>query len=73
MAAFNDTLLNVSQNRHLECVDLASMLEKDTIVFYDDAHFNESGSQKVAMILSEYLLKKQPFLPAMALGAEALE
>jgi len=37
------------------------MMEKDTTVFYDDAHFNESGARKVAEALSKYLLKRDPF------------
>src|SRR5262249_8176703 len=61
MKAYNDTLLRVCQKRQIECLDLASMLEKDTTVFYDDAHFNESGPRKVPEPLSTYLLKLDPF------------
>ena len=51
MQAYNDTLLQVCQDRQVECFDLASMLEKDTTVFFDDVHFNESGARKVAATL----------------------
>ena len=61
MKAYNETLLRVCQKRQIECLDLASMMEKDTTVFYDDAHFNESGARKVAEALSKYLLKRDPF------------
>jgi len=55
MKAYNDTLLRVCSERSLECLDLASLLEKDTTVFYDDAHFNESGARKVAEALSKFM------------------
>jgi lysophospholipase L1-like esterase len=55
MKAYNDTLLRVCRERRLECLDLASLLEKDTTVFYDDAHFNESGARKVAAALSKFM------------------
>jgi len=55
MKAYNDTLLKVCRERSLECLDLASLLEKDTTVFYDDAHFNESGARKVAEALSKFM------------------
>jgi len=55
MKAYNDTLLRVCRERGLECLDLASLLEKDTTVFYDDAHFNESGARKVAGALSKFM------------------
>ena len=56
MRDYNDTLLAVCRERQVECVDLAASLPKDTTVFYDDAHFNESGARKTAAILADYLL-----------------
>jgi lysophospholipase L1-like esterase len=53
--AYNDTLLRICRERSLECLDLASLLEKDTTVLYDDVHFNESGARKVAEILSRFI------------------
>jgi hypothetical protein len=32
------------------------MLPKDLTVFYDDVHFNDGGSERVAEIVSAYLL-----------------
>jgi hypothetical protein len=70
---YNDTLLNICQKRHLECVDLASILQKDTTVFYDDVHFNESGARKVSEVLSIYFLSHDPFIrPSMQNGHRAL-
>lgn len=57
MELYNNALLKVCRDRQVECVDLASMLPKDTTVFYDDCHFNESGSRKVSEILAQYLLQ----------------
>lgn len=61
MKAYNDTLVRVCQERQIECIDLASIMEKDTTVFYDDVHFNESGARKIAATLSRYLLEQDPF------------
>jgi hypothetical protein len=55
MAEFNRVLLEVCSERDVECIDLAMLLEKDTSTFYDDCHFNVSGSRKTAEILSNYL------------------
>jgi lysophospholipase L1-like esterase len=56
---YNDILLRISQKRDVECINLASMLKKDTTVFYDDVHFNESGARQVAEILSDYISHTQ--------------
>lgn len=58
---YNNTLLEICREREVECIDLSSSLEKDTTVFYDDDHFNEGGARKVATILSNYLLRGDPF------------
>jgi lysophospholipase L1-like esterase len=36
-------------------VDLDAQLPRDTSVFYDDCHFNESGAKRVAAIISKQL------------------
>lgn len=36
-------------------IDLAAQLPRDTSVFYDDCHFNESGARKVAEIVVHHL------------------
>lgn len=61
MQSYNDTLLRVCRERNITCLDLASRLEKDTSVFYDDLHFNESGARKVAEAISGLLLQSPPF------------
>ncbi|MBU1912607.1 MAG: hypothetical protein KKB22_03635, partial [Candidatus Omnitrophica bacterium] len=57
MDMYNQALLKACRDRHVECINLASMLPKDATVFYDDCHFNESGSRKVSEILAQYLLQ----------------
>lgn len=58
MRMYNETLKKVCRSRNVECIDLAPLLPADTTVFYDDCHFNEPGSKKVAKIIAEYLLRE---------------
>ncbi len=52
---YNSVLKAVCRDKGIECIDLGSTLEKDTTTFYDDCHFNESGADKVAKIISIHL------------------
>jgi lysophospholipase L1-like esterase len=61
MDAYNQTLLALCRNDHLECYDLASAIPKDTSAFYDDVHFNISGGRKVAEFVAEQLKATAPF------------
>ncbi len=56
-AAYNDALLEVCRDRELACIDLAAALPQDETVFYDDAHFNESGARRVANVVARSLLE----------------
>jgi lysophospholipase L1-like esterase len=58
MDKYNAALLDVCREDHVDCIDLASMLPKDTSVFYDDVHFNVSGCDRVARIVSDFLVSK---------------
>ena len=60
MHEYNDELLTVCRERNVECIDLSSMA-KDTTVFYDDVHFNDSGARAVARVLASYILDLPPF------------
>jgi lysophospholipase L1-like esterase len=54
LAAYNRTLLAVCREiPGALCVDLAAELRRDTTIFYDDVHFNEAGSRRVARMLAE--------------------
>jgi lysophospholipase L1-like esterase len=57
MAAYNRTLLEVCREiPGALCVDLAASLPRDTAAFYDDVHFNEAGSRRVARVVADHLL-----------------
>jgi len=58
----NSKLIEVCQLRGIECIDLANCLPKDITVFYDDYHFNESGSKMVADVIGDYLSGREPFI-----------
>ncbi len=55
MAQFNQRLLQVCQERDVECIDLAAAINGVEAYFYDDVHFNEAGSQAVADVISNAL------------------
>jgi len=61
MEAYNNVLLQICHQRALECINLSSILEKDTSVFYDDVHFNESGARKVSNVVAKYMMNHDPF------------
>jgi lysophospholipase L1-like esterase len=58
MDAYNETLLAVCREQSLDCIDLASMMPKDTTSFFDDCHFNIPGSARVAKVLTDFFLQK---------------
>lgn len=52
---YNRAMVQVCKQEGIDCIDLASMLPKDTSVFYDDCHFNVSGCERVAKILCDFV------------------
>lgn len=60
---FNETMLSVCRERKVECFDLASRIPSDTTFFYDDCHFGNHGSEKIADLLLEPLKSGPPFTP----------
>jgi len=62
--AYNNVLLSACDRPGVSCVDLAAQLPKDTTVFYDDVHLNESGARKVADIMGSDLHKVLISLPS---------
>ncbi len=58
MAAFNTALVEVCREENVDYIDLASMLPKDTSVFYDDTHFNISGSKRVAGLVADFFIAR---------------
>ena len=60
MARYNQTLLHVCRERGVECIDVASQLPRDGVVFWDDAHFTVEGSHRLAQLVSDYLRAQAP-------------
>jgi hypothetical protein len=65
MARYNQALLDVCRERGVECIDAASLLPRNGIVFWDDAHLTVEGSHQLAQIVADYLgsrplAKRQP-------------
>ena len=54
MRQYNDVMLRVCAAEKVDCIDPVS-LAKDTSVFYDDVHFNESGSRQLATLVADRL------------------
>ncbi|HWB63952.1 MAG TPA: GDSL-type esterase/lipase family protein [Chitinophagales bacterium] len=57
LALYNKETIAFCNENHVQCIDAASVLPKDTSVFYDDCHFNESGARKLANYLSSVQLQ----------------
>lgn len=57
MDAYNQRLLAVCARENIDCLDLASMLPKDTTVFYDDCHFNMTGCDLVSDAIAKHFAK----------------
>lgn len=61
MDRFNRAILATCDSTGSECLDLASLIPSDTLDFYDDVHFTELGSRRVADAITAYLLERSPF------------
>lgn len=55
MALYNRRLLDTCQARGVPCLDLASVVPKNTQALCDDVHLNEPGSHLVAQTVAYYL------------------
>lgn len=58
---YNQHLLQICDDRQIECLDLAQTIPKNSTVFVDDVHFTEKGAEKVAEVIAGYLLQREPF------------
>jgi lysophospholipase L1-like esterase len=50
---YNEVMRDVCQKEHIELIDLAKILPKDSRNFYDPMHFTNVGSVRVGQILAE--------------------
>jgi lysophospholipase L1-like esterase len=57
ISMYNRKLEDLAISADIPFLDLASLLPKDTTVFYDDCHFNEEGSKKVAALIGDFLIE----------------
>jgi len=54
---YNQATLRVCQEEKLECLDLASFIPHREDMFYDAVHLTELGSERVGLLLAEFLSK----------------
>jgi hypothetical protein len=59
MVQFNTTLLEVCAERGAVCIDAAAEIPRTTEFFYDDAHFTEAGSARLARLIADRLLAEE--------------
>ena len=64
MDVFNAQLLTVCATTAAECVDLAMTMNGQEAYYFDDVHFTETGAEKVATELSDYLQVLPPLNPS---------
>ena len=55
LESYNDVLRDVGRQKGVLVVDLAREMPKDSRYYYDFIHFNNEGSAKVALLVSEAL------------------
>lgn len=60
MDIYNERLLSVCVEEDIHCIDLASQISRNIKYFYDDVHFNENGSEAVAELVSDKLVRYLP-------------
>lgn len=53
---YNQVTLKVCREENLECLDVASFIPHREDMFYDAVHFTELGSERVGLLLAEFLL-----------------
>jgi len=57
LKAYNQAMLEVCSQENIPCIDLASMLENDQSLFYDDCHFNIHGCEVASEIIAREMLR----------------
>lgn len=55
---FNSTLLGLCRDKGMECLDLASQIPSDSVHFYDEGHFTETGAALAADKIADYFLRE---------------
>ncbi len=52
---YNDELRKLGSEKNILVIDLAARMPKNSLYFYDEAHFTNAGTEKVAAIVNESL------------------
>ena len=52
-STYNAALMKIALDNEINFCDLAKEVPPSEKYFYDDVHFNENGSERVAIVLSE--------------------
>ena len=52
---YNDVLRKLGAEKNILVIDLAARMPKNSLYFYDEAHFTNAGTEKVAAIVDESL------------------
>ncbi|QEC42329.1 SGNH/GDSL hydrolase family protein [Pseudobacter ginsenosidimutans] len=52
---YNDELRKLGAERNILVIDLAARMPKNSLYFYDESHFTNAGTEKVASIVNESL------------------
>jgi lysophospholipase L1-like esterase len=58
LQAYNEGMKNVASQHNIAVIDLANTLPKSSLYFYDEIHFTPQGSQAIAEILKNQILKQ---------------
>jgi lysophospholipase L1-like esterase len=58
MRLYNERLLRVCRWRDADCFDLAKHVPRTAEFFWDDVHFTEAGSRRVAELVAGHLLER---------------
>jgi hypothetical protein len=61
MATYNENVIRVCRERRIECVDAAAQIPRDTSMMWDEVHFTEAGSRRLAQRLARYLGDRPPW------------
>lgn len=63
MDRFNEVTRSVCKEMNVECLDLATMIPKDSDHFYDDCHFGDAMSKQIAEIVAEAIRTRPSLSP----------
>ncbi len=57
LEAYNDVVRRMCEERHLPMIDLARLMPKNSLYFYDMSHFTNAGAAEVAGLLAPAMIR----------------